>query len=162
MAQCCLEQSESRQRKPQNMSFKALALNAHYAGEKTAASEGSNTLRDELSEHWKWTGQRAGSGQKCKKEKLTVTWQLLRSCGKGPILTPKKLGAENSKLGMNQWSLFYCFFCLWSVYKIQMAYWEWIVWFTNELTDMFQGGVVYKVYLVFGACGSMNGIHPTQ
>ena len=86
---------------------------------KTAASEGSNTLRDELSEHWKWTGQWAGSGQKCKKEKLTVTWQLLRSCGKGPILTPKKLGAENSKLGMNQWSLFHCFCCLWSVYTIQ-------------------------------------------
>ena len=127
MAQCCLEQSESRQRKPQNMSFKALALNAHYAGEKNSCIwEGSNTLRDELCEHWKWTGQWAGSGQKCKKEKLTVTWQLLRSCGKGPILTPKKLGAENSKLGINQWSLFHCFFCLWSVYKIQMAYWQWI------------------------------------
>ena len=48
MAHCCSEHSESRQRKAQNMSFKALALNAHYAGEKTAASEGSNTLRDEL------------------------------------------------------------------------------------------------------------------
>ena len=48
-----------------------------------------------------------------------MTWQLLRSCGKGPILTPKKLGAENSKLEMNQWFLFHCFFFLWSVYEIE-------------------------------------------
>ena len=113
---------------------------------KTAASEGSNTLRDELCEHWKWTGQWAGSGQKCKKEKLTVTWQLLRSCGKGPILTPKKLGAENSKLGINQWSLFHCFFCLWSVYKIQMAYWQWIYKWTDGYVSG-RGGL--KSILVF-------------